>query len=207
MHLCHQASHDLLVLGLLWHKRIQHGLVLTGRQQAAFDAKFLHGLGKPKAVHTHTNRTNQAGLVDVNLIGSRRNVIATRGSDVLDDSHHRLVRIGLFQAANLVEDHAGLNGTATWRVQAQHDALGLLGLKGLCQRLTHHKPICLTLGLNHTFDVDDGRVGPLDHIGPMQARTARKDHPSDHQQDHQAQQAAHHGPATSPPLFGDLGQQ
>ncbi|SQC03333.1 Uncharacterised protein [Clostridium sporogenes] len=78
--------------------------------------------GEAEAVHQHADRADDARLVDEDLVGRGRDVIAARCAHVGHDDVQRLVRILLAQPPDLVVDHAGLHRAAARAVDPQHDA-------------------------------------------------------------------------------------
>jgi hypothetical protein len=73
-------------------------------------------------------------LVDVNLVGRRRDVIAARRADLVHDHVQRLVRIALLETLDFIDDDAGLHGAAAGAVNAQDDGRRARIGKGLVQR-------------------------------------------------------------------------
>ena len=57
-------------------ERIQKTLVFTGRHQAALNTQLLHQVRKAETIHQHTNTADHTGLIDKDVIGTRRNVIS-----------------------------------------------------------------------------------------------------------------------------------
>ena len=106
-----------------WQKRIEEPFVFTGRQQASFDAEFLHGIDKPETVHADTDRADDTALVGVNFVSCDRNIIAAGCADILDHRIEFLGRIFGFQTINFIADVACLHRAATRTVDA-HDHPG-----------------------------------------------------------------------------------
>src|SRR5688572_3552665 len=100
-------------------KWIEKTLVVTGREQAALDAELVHRAGEAEAIHQHADRADNARLVDVDLVGGNRDVIAARRADVLDYCMERNIWVLGAQAPNLVVDVAGLHRAASRAVDAQ----------------------------------------------------------------------------------------
>mgnify|MGYP003529884748 CR=1 FL=1 len=99
------------LLLVLRRERIEHALVLAGGEQAALDAELFHRAGETEAVHQHADAADQAGLVDIDLVGGHGDVVGARGADLLDHRIDLLVVLGL-QTLDLVVDDAGLHRAA-----------------------------------------------------------------------------------------------
>ena len=89
-------------------ERIEETLVLARGQQAAFDADLVHQAIEAEAVHQHADAADDAGLVDIDVVRSGRDVVGRRGTGLLD---HRIDRLAvqLLEAMDLVVDDAGLH--------------------------------------------------------------------------------------------------
>ena len=111
-------------------ERIKKALVFASCNGASFNTEFFHYPGKTKAVHNNADRPHDAGLIDIDLIGSGCHVIPARSADILDHHVERDIRILGSQAFDFVIDIAGLHRTATGTIDSQYDALGIGIAKG-----------------------------------------------------------------------------
>ena len=109
----------LLLFLILRRERVEKALVLPRSEQASLDPQPIHRAGKAKAIHQHTDRSEDAGLVHINLIGRSRHVVAARGTDVFNHYVQRNLRVLGAQTPNLVINDARLDRTAPWAVDAQ----------------------------------------------------------------------------------------
>jgi hypothetical protein len=90
--------------------------------------------GEAEAVHQHADRADDAGLVYINAVGGRRNVVAARGADVLDHRVERDVGIQAAQAADFVVDDALCTGLPPGLLMRRMTLPGCSILEGRLQR-------------------------------------------------------------------------
>jgi hypothetical protein len=65
---------------------------------------------KPKAVHQHADRPDDAGLVDEDLVGCHSHVIAAGSTEILDHGVQGNLRMLAAQATNFVVDNPACTG-------------------------------------------------------------------------------------------------
>ena len=182
-----------LVLFRQGAERVHETLVLARRQQTALDADLFHDARKAEAIHQHADGADHAGLVDVDAVGGGGDVIAARGAHFIDHHIQGLVRIALAQALHLVDDHAGLHGTAARTINVQHHGHGTGIGKRLVQRGDDDGGRAAAFGLDGAADVDQGRVAAqgLAVVG----RVVVIKHPQGEQHDQQAEDLEKDAPA------------
>ena len=162
---------------LEWVEKI---LVVPRRVRPPFDTQLGDGIGETETIHPHPDGTDNAGLVGVDILCRRRDVVATRGTDVA--SHRVDWNLGMFltQSLNLVVHLARLHRTATRTVDLHDHPDRFLILERFAQRLDH----ILGAGLGATGDQP---VNP-DQRGVTLAATGggiETIRPSQYQQQHQ----------------------
>src|SRR5258708_4469910 len=148
----------LAVLGVLGQERVEEILVLARGVDAPLDSQLVDGAGEAEAAHDHADRAHEARLVDVDLVGGDRNVVAARGAQVLD--HGVEGRRGILgaQAPDLVVDVARLDGTAAGAVDPEHHPLRAAVLEGAVERLVDLLRRGLRLGRDDPLEVDQRGV-------------------------------------------------
>src|SRR5690606_10030475 len=160
----------ILALGL---EGVEKRLVLTRSIGTALHAQLVQRLDTAEAGGGDTDRTDQAGLVGVDLVRRCRNIIGTGRADVGDHGIQLDLRVQRAQPLDLIVHIAGLYRTATRTVDAQHHTAGLFVLEGPAQ--TGHQVVGAGLLLvgDGAAHLDQGRMrlaGRTATIDPAERR-------------------------------------
>jgi len=99
-----------LVRGLERTERIEEALALARSDHAPLDAELVDRTGEAEALHDHADRADEARLVNVDLVGTRRDVIAAGCRHVLDDGDRGLVGMLGAQPPQFVVDLPACTG-------------------------------------------------------------------------------------------------
>ena len=94
---------------------------------------MLHGTRETEAIHQYADRPDDTGLIDINLVGSRGDVVTARCANILDDRVQMDIGVELAQALDFIIDNARLDRTSARTVDAQDDAGRALIFKGRLQ--------------------------------------------------------------------------
>ncbi len=185
-------------------ERVEKALVLTRGVQAALDPQLVHQTREAEAIHQHANRTDDARLVHVNLVGRRSRVIAARGTHVADHDIQRNRRILGAQPANLVVDNARLHRAAARAITAQNHACRTLVVERTFQCRVDIFRIRVRIGRDFAVKRHHCRVPPSGRnlvAGEIEGAPYRQ------QQDDQEHKAEEDLPAACRALFGDSGKR
>ncbi len=139
-------------------ERIEEILVAARRVRPPLDAQLGDGVGEAKTVHPHPDGADDAGLVGVNLLCRRRDVISARSAEIAGHRMDRNLGILLAQFLNLVVNLAGLYRTAAGAVDFHHHPDRILVLERLAQRLDNVLGAGLGAAGNQPVHADQRRV-------------------------------------------------
>src|SRR5690606_35375558 len=115
---------ELLMPLIRWREWIQNRLVFASRQQTALHPQLFHCPGKSETIHQHSDRTDDTGLVDINLICRCSYVITTRSANISDYGINRHFRMQGAQALDLIVDNSRLYRTTPGTVDPQNQPFG-----------------------------------------------------------------------------------
>ena len=160
---------------------VEKALVAARRQKPPLNAQLFKAAGEAKAVHQHANAAHHAGLVHVNLVGGRGNVVGGGSAGVF---HHRVNRLVMqfAQAADFVVHQPGLHRAAAGRINLQNQRLRAFIFHRAAQCGQQLFGIVFAVAGNFTPDGNDRRVRPrrrsvlrlADHHG---RQSREKQHP------------------------------
>ena len=103
--------------------------------------KFFQAIDKTETVHQNANRTHDRGLININLIGRRRDVIPPGRANLIHDGINRDLGMQGAQTTNLVINLAGMDGASTRRyLQPCAMADAGKGRSGYCGRTARSRP-------------------------------------------------------------------
>ena len=177
-----------LLLGTHGRRGVHEGLVLAGRLRATLDAQHLERVLHAVVAQQHPDRPDDAGLVHVDVVSRCRDVVAARGTDLLDHRMQRLFGMETALTPHLVDDHAGLNGASARAVDAQDHAHRTRIGKGATQGLVDpigRDALLARAADDDPFDVDGRHIAgrPTLILLDLGHRGAALDAESQHRQE------------------------
>src|SRR5207302_11402825 len=175
-------------------------------QRSPLDAELVQRAHESKAVHDHADRSHQASLVDVDLVGGDRDVVGARSADFLHHGVNGRVGVLATQAANLIVDLACLHGTAAGAVDLEHNALRSLVLERGLQACNQVVGAGAAGSVDLTLDFDHCRA--LVEAEPLAARPRAKRREKDDEQKSKREQLEKNSPTARATLLAQaIGRQ
>src|SRR5262249_5358352 len=89
-----QRLEPLDVFRILRQERVEHGLVLAGHVEPAFDAELLHQLGKAERAADHSDGAENGGRIAEDPVPGAGDHVAAGGGDIPGKDDHRTRVLG-----------------------------------------------------------------------------------------------------------------
>ena len=119
-----EALQPLDILRPLRAEGVEHALVVAGGMDPALDAVAGDEVVEAEGRRDHADRADDRVRIDVDAIGRRRQPVAARGRDVLDEGMDRDLQL-VGEPADPRRDQARLRRAAAGRVDGERDRLRL----------------------------------------------------------------------------------